>query len=151
MVGSLMYLTASRPDLVFAVCMCARYQAKPTKKHLEAIKRIFRYLKGTINMGLWYPKDNAMSTNAYADAESCSDVRMEFSVKKSSGRQFLGNRCIHDLSTSTYDTISFESKWKMEWLLRGNKLSTGRYPAKSFTKRAFRISTPTTWDEEFNP
>ncbi|GJQ91507.1 hypothetical protein Tco_0002646 [Tanacetum coccineum] len=52
MVGSLMYLTASRPDLVFDVCMCARYQAKPTKKHLEAIKRIFRYLKGTINMGL---------------------------------------------------------------------------------------------------
>ncbi|GKG27826.1 hypothetical protein Tco_0406153 [Tanacetum coccineum] len=61
MVGSLMYLTANRPDLVFAVCMCARYQAKPTKKHIEAIKRIFRYLKGTINMGLWYPKDNAMS------------------------------------------------------------------------------------------
>ncbi|GJX47686.1 hypothetical protein Tco_0272876 [Tanacetum coccineum] len=60
MVGSLMYLTASRPDLVFAVCMCARYQAKPTKKHLEAIKRVFRYLKGTINMGLWYPKDNAI-------------------------------------------------------------------------------------------
>nr|GEW57471.1 retrovirus-related Pol polyprotein from transposon TNT 1-94 [Tanacetum cinerariifolium] len=49
MVGSLMYLTASRPDLVFAVCMCARYQAKPTKKHLEALKRVFRYLKGTIN------------------------------------------------------------------------------------------------------
>ncbi|GJV22409.1 retrovirus-related pol polyprotein from transposon TNT 1-94 [Tanacetum coccineum] len=62
MVGSLMYLTASRPDLVFVVCMCARYQAKPTKKHLEAIKRVFRYLKGTINMGLWYPKDNAMSS-----------------------------------------------------------------------------------------
>ncbi|GKF51324.1 retrovirus-related pol polyprotein from transposon TNT 1-94 [Tanacetum coccineum] len=49
MVGSLMYLTASRPDLVFAVCMCARYQAKPTKKHLEAIKRVFRYLRGIIN------------------------------------------------------------------------------------------------------
>ncbi|GKF38942.1 hypothetical protein Tco_0119003, partial [Tanacetum coccineum] len=64
MVGSLMYLIASRPDLVFTVCMCARYQAKPTKKHLEAIKRIFRYL-----MGLWYPKDNAMSLTAYADAD----------------------------------------------------------------------------------
>ncbi|GJY47639.1 retrovirus-related pol polyprotein from transposon TNT 1-94 [Tanacetum coccineum] len=77
MVGSLMYLTASRPDLVFAVCMCARYQAKPTKKHLEAIKRIFRYLKGTINMGLWYPKDNAMSLTAYADADhaGCQDSR----------------------------------------------------------------------------
>ncbi|GJS26845.1 retrovirus-related pol polyprotein from transposon TNT 1-94 [Tanacetum coccineum] len=49
MVGSLMYLTASRPDLVFAVCMCARYQASPTKKHLEALKRVFRYLRGTIN------------------------------------------------------------------------------------------------------
>ncbi|GKA30926.1 retrovirus-related pol polyprotein from transposon TNT 1-94 [Tanacetum coccineum] len=59
MVGSLMYLTASRPDLVFAVCMCARYQAKPTKKHFEAIKRVFRYLKGTLNMGPWYPKTNA--------------------------------------------------------------------------------------------
>ncbi|GJR58320.1 retrovirus-related pol polyprotein from transposon TNT 1-94 [Tanacetum coccineum] len=75
MVGSLMYLTASRPDLVFAVCMCARYQAKPTKKHLEAIKRIFRYLKGTINMGLWYPKNNTMSLTAYADADhaGCQD------------------------------------------------------------------------------
>ncbi|GJW42813.1 integrase, catalytic region, zinc finger, CCHC-type containing protein [Tanacetum coccineum] len=49
MTGSLMYLTASRPDLVFVVCMCARYQAKPTIKHLEEIKRVFRYLRGTIN------------------------------------------------------------------------------------------------------
>ncbi|GKA88231.1 hypothetical protein Tco_0809995 [Tanacetum coccineum] len=72
-----MYLTASRPDLVFVVCMCARYHAKPTKKHFEAIKRVFRYLKGTINMGLWYPKDNAMSLTAYADADhaECQDSR----------------------------------------------------------------------------
>ncbi|GJV06734.1 retrovirus-related pol polyprotein from transposon TNT 1-94 [Tanacetum coccineum] len=69
MIGSLMYLTASRPDLVFAVCMCARYQSKPTKKHLEAVKRVFRYLQGTINMGLWYPKDTAMALTAYADAD----------------------------------------------------------------------------------
>ncbi|GKC80333.1 retrovirus-related pol polyprotein from transposon TNT 1-94, partial [Tanacetum coccineum] len=57
MIGSLMYLTSNRPDLIYAVCLCARYQAKPTKKHLNAVKRIFRYLKGTINMGLWYSKD----------------------------------------------------------------------------------------------
>ncbi|GJV38668.1 retrovirus-related pol polyprotein from transposon TNT 1-94 [Tanacetum coccineum] len=77
MVGSLMYLTARRPDLVFVVCMCARYQAKPTKNHLEAIKRVFRYLKGTINMGLWYPKDTAMALTAYADADhaGCQDTR----------------------------------------------------------------------------
>ncbi|GKE49327.1 retrovirus-related pol polyprotein from transposon TNT 1-94 [Tanacetum coccineum] len=69
MIGSLMYLTASRPDLVFAVCMCARYQSRPTKKHLEAVKRVFRYLQGTINMGLWYSKDTAIALTAYADAD----------------------------------------------------------------------------------
>ncbi|GJU71362.1 retrovirus-related pol polyprotein from transposon TNT 1-94 [Tanacetum coccineum] len=51
MIGSLMYLTSSKPDLIYAVCLCARYQAKPTEKHLNTVKRIFRYLKGTINMG----------------------------------------------------------------------------------------------------
>ncbi|GJZ31311.1 retrovirus-related pol polyprotein from transposon TNT 1-94 [Tanacetum coccineum] len=77
MVGSLMYLTASRPDLVFVVCMCARYQASPTKKHLEALKRVFRYLKGTINWGLWYPKDTTMALTVYADANhaGCQDTR----------------------------------------------------------------------------
>nr|GFA43150.1 uncharacterized mitochondrial protein AtMg00810-like [Tanacetum cinerariifolium] len=69
MVGSLMYLTASRPDVVFDVCMCARYQAKPTKKHLEALKRVFRYLKGTINWGLWYSKNTAMALTAYVDVD----------------------------------------------------------------------------------
>ncbi|GJR76163.1 retrovirus-related pol polyprotein from transposon TNT 1-94 [Tanacetum coccineum] len=68
MVGSLMYLTASRPDLVFSVCMCARYQAKPTEKYLTAVKRVFRYLKGTINMGLWYPKDIEFDLTAFANA-----------------------------------------------------------------------------------
>ncbi|GKE71946.1 hypothetical protein Tco_1530018, partial [Tanacetum coccineum] len=70
--------------------LCARYQAKPTKKYLEAIKRIFRYLKGTINMGLWYPKDNAMSLTAYADADhaGCQDSRRS----TSGSTQFLGDR-----------------------------------------------------------
>nr|GFD04871.1 uncharacterized mitochondrial protein AtMg00810-like [Tanacetum cinerariifolium] len=77
MVGSLMYLTASRPDLILYVCMCAMYQAKPTKKHLEALKRVFHYLKGTINWGLWYPKDTAIALTAYADADhaGCQDTR----------------------------------------------------------------------------
>ncbi|GKA79467.1 retrovirus-related pol polyprotein from transposon TNT 1-94 [Tanacetum coccineum] len=77
MIGSLMYLTASRPDLNYAVCLCAWYQAKPTEKHLQAVKRIFRYLNGTINMGLWYSKDTDMSLTAYADADhaGCQDTR----------------------------------------------------------------------------
>ncbi|GKG15634.1 hypothetical protein Tco_0357957, partial [Tanacetum coccineum] len=57
MVGALMYLTTSSPDIIHATCYCARYQAKLTEKHLTAVKRIFRYLKDSINMGLWYPKD----------------------------------------------------------------------------------------------
>ncbi|GJV54397.1 hypothetical protein Tco_1450138 [Tanacetum coccineum] len=69
MIGTLMYLTASRPDLTFNVCMCARYQAKPTEKHLYVVKRIFKYLRGTINRGLWYPKDSSISLTAYVDAD----------------------------------------------------------------------------------
>nr|GEY39767.1 uncharacterized mitochondrial protein AtMg00810-like [Tanacetum cinerariifolium] len=92
MVGSLMYLSASRPDIVFAVCMCARYQAKPTDRHLQAIKRIFRYLKGTIHMGLWYPKDTDFTLTAFADADyaGCQDTR-----RSSSGSaQFLEGRLV---------------------------------------------------------
>ncbi|GJZ09886.1 hypothetical protein Tco_0544169 [Tanacetum coccineum] len=70
MVGALMYLTASRPDIVHATCYCARYQAKPTEKHLTAVKRIFRYLKDSINMGLWYPKDTVRLT-AFSRFGSC--------------------------------------------------------------------------------
>nr|GFA49708.1 uncharacterized mitochondrial protein AtMg00810-like [Tanacetum cinerariifolium] len=92
MVGSLMYLTTSRPDLVFAVCMCARYQAKPTKKHLEALKRVLWYLKGTINWGLWYPKDTAMALMVYVDADhaSCQDTRRS----TSGSAQFLGDKLV---------------------------------------------------------
>ncbi|GJR17545.1 integrase, catalytic region, zinc finger, CCHC-type containing protein [Tanacetum coccineum] len=82
----------TRPDLVFAVSVCARYQAKPTKKHLDAIKRVFRYLWGTINWGLWYPKDTAMALTAYADADHacCQDTR-----RSTSGNdQFLRDKLV---------------------------------------------------------
>ncbi|GJT68739.1 retrovirus-related pol polyprotein from transposon TNT 1-94 [Tanacetum coccineum] len=69
MIGSLMYLTSSIPDLVFVVCICARYQAKPIEKLLHAVKQIFRYLKGIIYMGLWYLKDSCITLTAYADAD----------------------------------------------------------------------------------
>ncbi|GJX11509.1 retrovirus-related pol polyprotein from transposon TNT 1-94 [Tanacetum coccineum] len=68
---------ASRPDIVHATCYCARYQAKPTEKHLTAVKRIFRYLKDSINMGLWYPKDTGFELTAfsYSDHAGCLDSR----------------------------------------------------------------------------
>ncbi|GJS84401.1 retrovirus-related pol polyprotein from transposon TNT 1-94 [Tanacetum coccineum] len=76
MIGTLLYLTASRPDLQFAICMCARYQARPTEKHLNVVKRIFRYLKGTVNRGLWYQKDSSIALTAFADADhaGCQDT-----------------------------------------------------------------------------
>ncbi|GJY85516.1 hypothetical protein Tco_0499542 [Tanacetum coccineum] len=96
MIGSLMYLTSSRPDLIYAVCLCARYQEKPTEKHLQAVKRIFRYLKGTINMGLWYSKDTDMSLTAYADVDhaGCQDTRRS----TSGSAQFLGDKLVSWLS-----------------------------------------------------
>nr|GEU79333.1 retrovirus-related Pol polyprotein from transposon TNT 1-94 [Tanacetum cinerariifolium] len=91
-VGSLMYLTASRPDLVFAVCMCARYHASPTKKHLEALKRVFWYLRETINWGLWYPKDTAMALTAYADADHAGCQYTQRSTSESA--QFLSDKLV---------------------------------------------------------
>nr|GEX90633.1 ribonuclease H-like domain-containing protein [Tanacetum cinerariifolium] len=69
MIGSLMYLTASRPDIMFAVCSCARHQVTPKECHLHAVKRIFRYLKGHPKLGLWYPKDSPFDLVAYSDSD----------------------------------------------------------------------------------
>ncbi|KAJ9556367.1 hypothetical protein OSB04_010981 [Centaurea solstitialis] len=69
MIGSLLYLTASRPDIMYSTCLCARYQAEPKESHLTAIKRIFRYLKGTPNLGLWYSKDSGFDLTAYSDSD----------------------------------------------------------------------------------
>ncbi|GJZ62304.1 hypothetical protein Tco_0618441 [Tanacetum coccineum] len=88
MIGTLMYLTSNRPDLVFVVCMCAWYQAKPTEKHLYAVKRIFRYLRGTIDMGLWYSKDSCIALTAFADADHAG---CQYTKKSTSGSmQLLG-------------------------------------------------------------
>nr|GEV60796.1 retrovirus-related Pol polyprotein from transposon TNT 1-94 [Tanacetum cinerariifolium] len=80
MIGTLFYLTASRHDLQFAICMYARYQARPTEKHVHAVKRIFRYLCGTVNRGLWYPKDSSVALTTFADADhaGCQDTRRRF-------------------------------------------------------------------------
>nr|GEW10259.1 uncharacterized mitochondrial protein AtMg00810-like [Tanacetum cinerariifolium] len=92
MIGSLMYLTSSRPYLVFAVCTCARYQAKPTKKHLHVVKRIFRYLKGTINMGLWYLKNSCITLTAFADVDHAG---CQYTRRSTSGSmQLLGDRLV---------------------------------------------------------
>ncbi|GJT58837.1 retrovirus-related pol polyprotein from transposon TNT 1-94 [Tanacetum coccineum] len=92
MIGSLMYLTSSRPDIMFATCMCARYQANPNEHHVSAVKRIFRYLQGTINLGLWYPKDSGFDLTAYSDADHAG---CHLDRKSTSGSvQFLGDKLV---------------------------------------------------------
>ncbi|GJX32380.1 retrovirus-related pol polyprotein from transposon TNT 1-94 [Tanacetum coccineum] len=73
MIGSLLYLTASRPDIMFSVCLCARFQENPKTTHLEAVKRIFRYIRGTSHLGLWYPKGTRIETVVYADSDHAGD------------------------------------------------------------------------------
>nr|GEV07388.1 uncharacterized mitochondrial protein AtMg00810-like [Tanacetum cinerariifolium] len=92
MIGTLLYLIASRRDLQFAICMCARYQARPNKKHIHAVKRIFRYLRRTVNRGLWYLKDSSVALIAFADTDhaGCQDTRRS----TSGSLQFLGERLI---------------------------------------------------------
>ncbi|GKA95851.1 putative ribonuclease H-like domain-containing protein [Tanacetum coccineum] len=92
MIGSLMYLTSSRPDIMFAVCACARYQVNLKVSHLYAMKRIFRYLKGQPKVGLWYPKDSPFDLVAYTDSDY---ARASLDRKSTTGGcQFLGCRLI---------------------------------------------------------
>ncbi|GJS57850.1 putative ribonuclease H-like domain-containing protein [Tanacetum coccineum] len=91
-IGSLMYLTSSRPDIMFAVCACARYQVNPKVSHLHAVKMMFRYLKGQPKLGLWYPKDSPFDLVAYTDSDY---VVASFDKKSTTGScQFLRCRLI---------------------------------------------------------
>ncbi|GKB10352.1 hypothetical protein Tco_0844275 [Tanacetum coccineum] len=73
MIGSLLYLTASRPDIMFSVCLCARFQKDLKTSHLEAVKRIFQYIKGTTHLGLWYPKWSGIETIVYSHSDHAGD------------------------------------------------------------------------------
>nr|GFC22526.1 copia protein [Tanacetum cinerariifolium] len=92
MIGALMYLTSSRPDIVHATCLYARYQAKPTEKHLKEVKRLFHYLWGTVNTGLWYTKDSGFELTGFSDADyaGCNDTFKS----TSGGAQFLGEKLV---------------------------------------------------------
>nr|GEW82720.1 ribonuclease H-like domain-containing protein [Tanacetum cinerariifolium] len=92
MIGTLMYLTASRPDIMFAVCACSRFWVTPKLTHLRDVKRIFRYLKGQPKLGLWYPKDSPFDLKAYSDSHYAGANLDRKSITR--GCQFLGRRLI---------------------------------------------------------
>ncbi|GJQ90157.1 uncharacterized mitochondrial protein-like protein [Tanacetum coccineum] len=92
MIGSLMYLTSSRPDIMFAVCACARYQVNLKESHLNVMKIIFRYLKGQPKLGLWYPKYSTFDLEAYTNSDYAG---ASLDMKSTTGGcQFLGCRLI---------------------------------------------------------
>ncbi|GJX25583.1 hypothetical protein Tco_0231879 [Tanacetum coccineum] len=113
-IDTLMYLTANRPNLTFDVCICARYQAKPTEKHLHTVKRIFKYLRGTINRGLWYPNDSFIALTAYADADhaGCQDTRRSTSGTLCRERiEFLNNKLgMRSFTPETLKQLADEAK-----------------------------------------
>ncbi|GJY59141.1 hypothetical protein Tco_0459033 [Tanacetum coccineum] len=92
MIGSLMYLTVSRPDIIFAVCACSRFQVTPKTSHLSAVKKIFRYLKGKPKLGLWYPRVSSFDLEAYSDSDFAGANLDRKSTTE--GCQFLGRRLI---------------------------------------------------------
>lgn len=73
MIGSLLYLTASRPNIMHAVCLCTRFQANPKESHNKAVKRILKYIKDAINLGLWYGKQTNLYLIGYTDADFTGD------------------------------------------------------------------------------
>nr|GFC21565.1 hypothetical protein [Tanacetum cinerariifolium] len=93
MIGSLMYVTSSRPNIMFATCMCSRYQANPNEHHVSAVKRIFRYFKWTINLVLWYPKDYGFDLTAYSDADHAGFYLDRKSTSAESEYVAVSGRC----------------------------------------------------------
>ncbi|GJR87762.1 putative ribonuclease H-like domain-containing protein [Tanacetum coccineum] len=104
MIGTLMYLTSSMPDIMFDVCACSRFQVTPKVSHMHAVKRICRYIKGKPTLGLWYPKDSPMDLIAYSDSDY---VGVSIDRKSTTGGcQFLGSRTkIHIDNESTISVI----------------------------------------------
>nr|GEX05963.1 retrovirus-related Pol polyprotein from transposon TNT 1-94 [Tanacetum cinerariifolium]GEX05965.1 retrovirus-related Pol polyprotein from transposon TNT 1-94 [Tanacetum cinerariifolium]GEX08839.1 retrovirus-related Pol polyprotein from transposon TNT 1-94 [Tanacetum cinerariifolium] len=100
MIGSLMCVTSSRPDIMFTTCMCTRYQENPSEHHVSAVKMIFRYLKGTINLDLWYPKDSGFDLTAYSDADHAR-CHLDKKSKKDKNHAFVVN-LKHDGMFSSY-------------------------------------------------
>nr|GFA15076.1 retrovirus-related Pol polyprotein from transposon TNT 1-94 [Tanacetum cinerariifolium] len=147
MIGALMYLTSSRPDIVHATCLCARYQAKPTEKHLKEVKKIFRYLRGTVNTGLWYTKDSGFELTGFSDADytGCNDTFKS----TSGGAQFLGEKLVSwsskkqdctALSTAEAEYVSLSACCVQVLWMRTQLTDYGFHFNKIHSKSAIAIS-----------
>ena len=115
MIGSLLYLTASRPNIMFSVCICARFQANPMEANLVAVKRILRYLKHTSSIGLWYPKGPRFQLVGYSDSDyaGCKVDR-----KSTSGGCHLLGRSLVSWSSKKQNSVALSTA-KAEYIAAG--------------------------------
>ncbi|CAM8957198.1 unnamed protein product [Rhodiola kirilowii] len=106
MIGSLLYLIASRPDIMYSVCLCAHFQADPKETHLKALKRILLYLKGTDTLCLWYPQNADLHLVGYTDADFSRD---RTDRKSSSGMaQFMGS-CLVSWASMKQNSVTLST------------------------------------------
>ena len=116
MIGSLLYLTASRPDIMFSVCLCARFQSSPKESHLIAVKRILRYLRGSPNLGLWFPRNISFDLIGFSDADYAGS---KIDRKSTSGTcQFLGP-CLVSWSSRKQNSVAI-STTEAEYVAAGS-------------------------------
>nr|GFB62140.1 uncharacterized mitochondrial protein AtMg00810-like [Tanacetum cinerariifolium] len=159
-VGALMYLTVSRPDIMHATCYCARYQAQPTEKHLTAVKRIFRYLKDTIHMGLWYQKDTGGDklvswSSKKQDCTLISSAEAEYVSLSACCAQVLWLRTQLTDYGFHFDKIPMYCDSKAAIAISCNpvqhsRTSTSTSAITSSKRRKVLVSRQTTWYEMFD-
>ncbi|XP_074266867.1 secreted RxLR effector protein 161-like [Silene latifolia] len=126
MIGSLLYLTASRPDIMFSVCICARFQSCPTESHMTAVKRILRYLVGTSKLYLWYPIDRNFDLKGYSD----QTMRVFIDRKSTSGIATFVGPCIISWASKKQNSVALST-------------AESEYIAAALRYHYFKKSSPT--------
>nr|GEZ49702.1 hypothetical protein [Tanacetum cinerariifolium] len=146
MIGSLMYLTTSRPDIMFSVCAYARHQVTLKECHLHTVKRIFRYLKGHPKLGLWYPKESPFGLVAYSDSDYGGATQDRKSTTK--GYQFFGRRLISwqckkqtIVATSTTEAEYFATASGYDAPIKGRRLDEGEEAAERVSDDTEEMAT----------
>ncbi|GJW74792.1 retrovirus-related pol polyprotein from transposon TNT 1-94 [Tanacetum coccineum] len=135
MISSLLYLTASRPDIMFSVCLCAHFQENPKTTHLEAVKHIFRYIRGTTHLGLWYSKGTRIETIVYADSDHTGD----YVDRKSTSGVCTFMRCCLTSWFAKKQTALIISKTKAQYVSTGKACQQALWMKQAFIDYDIRL------------
>ncbi|GJV52763.1 hypothetical protein Tco_1448504 [Tanacetum coccineum] len=145
MIGSLLYLMTSRPDIMFSVCLCARFHEDPKISHLKAIKRIFRYVKGTMHLGLCYPKGSDIETIVYAD----SDYAGDYVDRKSTSGIYTFMGCSLTSGLSKKQTALAISTTEAEYVSTGKACQQALWMKQALVDYGIRLDDiPITYDNK---